>query len=310
MDCSDSWTVLQRQDKQNPRLSLRDYSLKIKYAESASEALQILETMSRNGIPPNVVHFGAAISVCGKKGMWQAAVDLLHCMEQYGVLPNVVCYSAAITACGNSGKWEKALAFFDEIKTRGISPDVIIFTAAITACGNTGQWEKALELFNEMKKTRGIRPNAISYNAVFAACGNGGQWGKALQFHEEMKTSGIQYGERSANGAYVLDLHGLTLAVACMVVSKFLISFGCHRKDGVMDIIIVTGKGLRSDPSIGPVLRTRIRKFLVDNSGPETVDVADNEGRFLITKRALRKWLASKDFAKFKNKLMVAFGVP
>lgn len=104
-----------------------------------------------------------------------------------------------------------------------------------------------------------------------------------------------------------LDLHGQSFVVACMLVCRALLDIGCNKTDGnaaiASGLIVITGKGINSNPLKGPFLHTGIRRFFEENGGPVTTVVEGNDGRFRISQDALTKWLHSKDFMEFKKKM-------
>jgi len=73
---------------------------------------------------------------------------------------------------------------------------------------------------------------------------------------------------------------------------------------GFKDIIIITGKGRRSDPMKGPILKKQVRKFLYDHGGPKATDVEGNDGCFLVTGESFEEWFNSKHFWCFKYTIL------
>ena len=74
------------------------------------EALDLLERMASEGVPPNVPAYSAAISACDKAPVPQAraALGLLERMQRDGLRGDVILYSAVMSACGKAGLWEAA----------------------------------------------------------------------------------------------------------------------------------------------------------------------------------------------------------
>ena len=59
-------------------------------------AFAVLEEMEARGVSPNAVSFGAAISACKPRGLWEKALALLEEMRSEGVAPDAHSYNAAI----------------------------------------------------------------------------------------------------------------------------------------------------------------------------------------------------------------------
>ena len=152
-------------------------------------ALGLLDDMKLKGHKPNLISYSSAISACSKGGCWERALQLLHEMRQAGHWPNVISYSAAISACDKGGQWERALALLQEMINLGLEADVVSYNAAISACTKGRQWAAALSLLQQMRQG-GIAPNVITYNAAISACEKGDQWMRALMLLDEMRQAG------------------------------------------------------------------------------------------------------------------------
>eukprot|EP00977_Amphora_coffeiformis_P009345 scaffold2142_cov165-Amphora_coffeaeformis.AAC.4 len=289
--------------------------------------------MQQSGIRPNVIIYNIILSAFGKCSKFIQALQAFDGMKNSGFQPDGITYNTTITACKNGGHWEQALVLLEEMKDQGLQPDVITCNTTITTCGNGGQLEQALVLLEEMKH-QGLQPNGITFIAVIEACFLAGCYSNALctinnagrdNFVSACRKSNgltsLSDAEKSAqcrNGVKEIkcNLRGLPLSVACKFLCQILINIVCHKamrrksqtrrilRPEATELIIITGKGLRSDRAKGPVLRTKIRQFLSDNGGPEIVDVGGNDGHSFIPKRAIRKWLASKDCVHFREKMM------
>ena len=100
------------------------------------------------------------------------------------------------------------------------------------------------------------------------------------------------------------DLHDLTEATACMLLSDALLNLVAN-KDGpepnFHDVIVVTGKGLNTEGPDGPVLLDKVPAFLDNVAGLEITAVEGNEGRFLITAISLEEWVVSGTYDKFRS---------
>jgi pentatricopeptide repeat protein len=49
------------------------------------------------------------MTACGKAREWKRAVDLLDTMQKDGLEPTVICYNAAVAACGMVGQVRRLL---------------------------------------------------------------------------------------------------------------------------------------------------------------------------------------------------------
>jgi pentatricopeptide repeat protein len=161
---------------------------------------------------------------------------------------------------------------------------VISYSAAISACEKGLQYKKALELLREMEE-RGIQPNVISYNTLIQCSFAVKTFGEALSIVKCGQKAGLYPHFCLEDVGW--DLHGFSLAVACMLLVDALLYLVCSESS--RDLVIVTGQGRGSGPE-GPILKSGVPRFLQEQLGLETLPVANNPGCFLVQQMALSKW--------------------
>jgi pentatricopeptide repeat protein len=135
--------------------------------------------------------FSAAITACEKVGDWRTALELLDSMEKEGVARTPISYNAAISACEKGMVPQKACEVFQRMKREGIRPSVVSYSALISATEKGSQWKLALEILEDMKAD-GFRGNVIAYSAAISALAKGQQWEKALDLFREIQACGKQ----------------------------------------------------------------------------------------------------------------------
>lgn len=249
---------------------------------------------------PNVVSYSAAISACEKARNWEKAIELLNEMQSRGVEPTVMSFNATISACEKGGQAEKALALFAEMKAHGIMPNVVVFSAVISACGKGGgeYVEVAIRHLDEMKRC-GIRPNEIIYRTIAKTCYDNQRYPEARKKVQEAVSTGFL--PPLIADAKQWDLHRMREAPACMLLANALLSSVDTKS--FRDILVITGKGKNSEE--GPVLQLKVPAFLRDVAGLELSEHVKrgevNDGAFVISKKALKKWAKSDDFNRFRD---------
>lgn len=315
----------------NAHQTARLYTTKIHKARSAEQVQAVFSEMWWKSIPADVFHYNAAIGVCARRNNCQMAQYFFDFMERNCIQPNLRSFNGMIHAYGKSKMLTRAIEFFDEMKKRRILPNEFTYNVLINAHTNAYEWERALGLLNEMK-SQGVQPNVVTYSTLMDVCAKGGQPSKAMELFEQMKEEGLQpnvvvystlitgffeigdYANARAftdslhgrpisvfeNGYLKCDLHGMTLPEACMYLSSILLD---DELDSWLGVVVVTGKGLRSDPTKGPVLKTSVANFIVKNSGLEPNWEAENDGHFYLAKECLEIWRNSERYQCFKEKM-------
>ena len=270
-------------------------------------ALDLLIEMENRGIDADQVTFSAAISACEKGGAehTDTALSLFREMCNRNVWPTVVTYSATISACEKGGAeyTDTALALFDEMKAHGIMPDVVVFNAVISACGKGGgkYVEVAMRHFNEIN-TLGMEPSDITYTAITKTCYDNQRYPEALKKVKEAVSTGFLSPLEAESKEW--DLHGMSEAEACILLASALLSSVDTKS--FRGILVITGKDKKSLElrGEGPVLQLKVPAFLRDAAGLELSEHVKrgevNEGAFVITKKALKKWAKSDDYIRFR----------
>ncbi|CAN0160591.1 unnamed protein product, partial [Laminaria digitata] len=131
-------------------------------------------------------------AACGRGKRWKPAVDLLETMRRQGLTPDAFSYSAAISACKNCERWEMALELLDDMRRRGLGKNLHSLNAAIAACASAGRWEPAMEILRGME-TNGPKPDVFTYGSAIDAMAQGGKVDLALQTLRRMRASPSRY---------------------------------------------------------------------------------------------------------------------
>eukprot|EP00752_Nemacystus_decipiens_P002534 g2377.t1 len=141
---------------------------------------------------PDTITFNAAISACGRGKKWKPAVDLLDTMRREGLTPDGFSYSTAISACKNCGQWETALEILEDMRRRGLGRDKHSLNAAIAACASAGRWEPATAILKGMEAD-GPDPDVFTYGSAIDALAQGGKLDLALQTLRRMRADPVRY---------------------------------------------------------------------------------------------------------------------
>jgi pentatricopeptide repeat domain-containing protein 1 len=240
---------------------------------------------------------------------WECAISLLRRMRENGVKADIQTFSSAISSCEAAGEWQRALGVLqammdadDNEMEDGTALNLYCFNAAISACEKGGAWVEALELYERMIDQGGsLAPNFITLNSLIVALEKAQQRELAQSKYEEARqmqivnpwrTTRKQNGER----IYALDLHRFSKALASAAVRSVMDSY-LHKKspkDITEDLVIITGKGLRS--SSQPVLMGTVVRLLEGRYGVKGRIDDSNKGRLILDVETLHHFLTTKSW--------------
>lgn len=197
------------------------------------------------------------ISLAGRVGMWEEAVQLLRRMEEH-VYPTAVAYEAAIWACARSAEWRLACELLRDMTDRGLrTPGA--FTAAASACRAAGEWQPTRELLLRAR-AEGIECDRFLYMQAIDACADAAMEEEAMQLYALAVQSGA-ISHWLDDEPLTMDLHGFTQQTAACAVRHVL----RHEIGNFMsgDLRIVTGAGHHSEDGV-PLLLPRVERVLTD----------------------------------------------
>ena len=146
-------------------------------------------------------------------------------------------------------------------KDSNLSYEEMLYVGAVTALHNSGQYDDADEFFMS-----GIQDKFLPFN-----------------FFRE-------------NGQFVLDLHGLNVALAHSVVRIALrqqtATLAEEGASSQTDMMIITGKGRNSEFHLRPILRPEVQRMLLEEFYPplNTISVPGNTGALTVLAQDIEAW--------------------
>lgn len=186
-----------------------------------TSAMQLIQTMRKEGVQPNVVTFSAVINACASASANLArkreeedrsialedvrlpmtrALKLLEAMKSptSSIKPNIVTYNAAIRACAEGLNLAGAFDLLQQLKEDGLEPTIVTYGSLMTACERVGDVETASKVFRMVKEDKGgaendddIRANEIIYGAAISCCRKARQPERALLLLRKMISDGL-----------------------------------------------------------------------------------------------------------------------
>eukprot|EP00977_Amphora_coffeiformis_P028152 scaffold34709_cov189-Amphora_coffeaeformis.AAC.1 len=165
-----------------------------KVAGKGKEALWLLEEMKKTGSHPTKYLFSMAIQACERN--WELALEILQKQKDSFDKPEHAfceyCFTSCISVCGKAGQWEKALQLLNELihhPDASVVPTIFCFNAAIIACQNCGQWDEAVRVF-ELAKKFGLAQNPYLYSTIMSAGARAGKTEEVISMLQELKDNG------------------------------------------------------------------------------------------------------------------------
>ncbi|CAK9082779.1 unnamed protein product [Durusdinium trenchii] len=156
-------------------------------AAGGSAALRLFGEVEK----PSHLTFTAAISSCGVTREWELALELLNLMALSSHPPDLVAFHAAVTVCRQARKSRLALKLIDSLRRSELQPDVVAYSAAIAACEEGFRWMRALSFLKQMDQDA-VAANVVSFSSAMSACANARHWDHALDLMVRMRQKAIE----------------------------------------------------------------------------------------------------------------------
>lgn len=188
-----------------------------------------------------------------------------------GRQPRVESVLSVIRVLARKGRVEEIRNLMDRCLSRDLTSSVtknsnlsyeeMLYVGAVTALHNSGQYDDADEFFMS-----GIQDKFLPFN-----------------FFRE-------------NGQFVLDLHGLNVALAHSVVRIALrqqaATLAEEETSSQRDMMIITGKGRNSELRLRPILRPEVQRMLLEEFYPplNTISVPGNTGALTVLAQDIEAW--------------------
>lgn len=132
-----------------------------------TEATELESSLELNTADINISFYNERLKLYGKLGLSKKALDLYQSMKRNGPKPTAISVSLAISAMKRLKMWQEALLIFKEAKEElGIKPNERIFNPLLLVLGKCKKRKEMVDVFNEMNQM-GCQADAVSYTIFF-----------------------------------------------------------------------------------------------------------------------------------------------
>ncbi|KAK4799776.1 hypothetical protein SAY86_025141 [Trapa natans] len=152
----------------------------------AHAALELFETMVKEGARPNYVTYVGVLSACSHAGLMEEGIQLFNSMPQFMVEPGIEHYACMVSLYGRAGKLLEAKEFAEKMP---IEPGPVIWKALLSACREAGNLE-----IGEYAAKKAIAMNRMdsgSYTLLSNIFASKGLWADVKRVRERMDNIGV-----------------------------------------------------------------------------------------------------------------------
>ncbi|XP_047094588.1 pentatricopeptide repeat-containing protein At4g01030, mitochondrial-like [Lolium rigidum] len=109
-------------------------------------ALELVGTMKRNRLDPNVTTWNGLITGYAMNGLSSQAMLLLRQIKAAGLTPNAVSWTSLISGSCQNGEYDDAISLFAEMQSDGVQPSLVTTLVLLRACAGLALLKKGKEL--------------------------------------------------------------------------------------------------------------------------------------------------------------------
>jgi tetratricopeptide (TPR) repeat protein/class 3 adenylate cyclase len=155
------------------------YNTLIYKAPDYKEATKWVYKMREAGIPPNVSTYNTLIY---KAPDYKEATKWVYKMREAGIPPDIVTYSELVDKASG---YDEARALVDTMREEGIQPNIFTYSALIKKAPD---YDEAMALVDAMRE-ESIQPNIFTYNTLIKKAP---EYNEAMALMDTMREEGVQ----------------------------------------------------------------------------------------------------------------------
>jgi len=134
-------------------------------------AISLLESMSQQGVSPNIVTYSAIIKGYCQEGRLDVAFQVLETMKQSKHLrPDELVYNTLMDGCARQNQYSRGIAVLKEMEKAGVPPSNFTLSVLVKLSSRDRSLQETFDLCKEVASKYNIKPNVHVRNNLIQAC--------------------------------------------------------------------------------------------------------------------------------------------
>lgn len=242
------------------------------------EAERLMEEMRSTGLNPSVFEFRSVVYGYGRLGLWEDMLRTVHQMENEGLEIDTICSNMVVSSYGAHNELHQMVLWLRKMRTSSIPFSIRTYNSVLNWCPTIAAM---------LQNLKEIPLSMEELNATL-----GGDEG--LLVRELVGSSVLEEVLVWDSFGVKLDLHGMHLGSAYLIMLEWMEEMRCRFNDGnhVMpaEVVVVCGSGKHSNVrGVSPV-KILVKEMMVRMRSPMKID-RKNAGCFLAKGRTVKDWL-------------------
>jgi pentatricopeptide repeat protein len=168
------WTVYQEMLSHSLKFSIITFNTLIDACARNGQMFRIpplLEDMVDQGIPPNIITYGAIMKgYCMENQIEEAFSVVEGMMRTTSFKPDEVMYNTLLDGCARKGMYDRGMQVLQDMIHQNISPTNYTLSVVVKLAGRSKQPDRAFELCDEIVAKFRIRKNVHVYSNLVQVC--------------------------------------------------------------------------------------------------------------------------------------------
>lgn len=190
------WQVYQEMVKEKLQFSIVTFNTLIDACARSCEMgriPQLLESMSKQGIEPNVITYSAVLKGYCQENRIDKAFEVLADMRaSKRFMPDEVTYNSILDGCARHGMYDRGMAVLEEMQEAGVNPSNFTLSVLVKLMTRCRKTDMAFQMCDELCQKYRLKPNAHVYANLVHACTMSGDINRAFGVLERMLSERVK----------------------------------------------------------------------------------------------------------------------
>ncbi|KAK4848768.1 hypothetical protein QYF36_017104 [Acer negundo] len=243
------------------------------------EAEKLMEEMTIKGLKPSSFEFRCVVFGYGRLGFFEEMERCVGKMKSEEV--DTVCSNMILSCYGDHNEVSRMVLWLKKMKGSGIPFSIRTYNSVLNSCSSIMYLLQDTDLDGFPVSIEGLKESLSGDDELLVV--------------EELVESSVLYEAMEwGSGEAKLDLHGMHLVSAYLVMLQWMEVMRCRFSDGKSpipaEITVVCGSGKHSSVRGESPVKAMVKKMMIRTQSPLRID-RKNTGCFVAKGHVVRDWL-------------------
>ncbi|KAK3193160.1 hypothetical protein Dsin_024470 [Dipteronia sinensis] len=246
------------------------------------EAEKLMEEMTVQGLKPSSFEFRCVVFGYGRLGLFEEMERCVDKMESEEAV-DTVCSNMILSCYGDHNEVSRMVLWLKKMKGSGIPFSIRTYNSVLNSCSSIMSLLQDMNSDGFPVSIEGLKESLSGDDELFVV--------EQLVEESSVLDEAMEWGSGEAK----LDLHGMHLGSAYLVMLQWMEEMRCRFSDGKSlipaEITVVCGSGKHSSVRGESPVKAMVKKMMIRTYSPLRID-RKNTGCFVAKGHVVRDWLS------------------